>query len=298
MPLSSSFVRVRNGEFELDGARFPIVGANNYYLAYASPAMRGAVLQVAREMSLNVLRSWAFLDCGTAAPGAVPPGAWGDVFFQYWNSVSGAPDVNGGPNGLERLDHLIADAESAGIRLILTLVNYWPNFGGMDQYCGWFGGASREQFYRDPRMRAAYQAYLTNLLSRRNSVTGRLYVDEPAILAWELANEPECPDGGDSLLLDWISTMSRVVKQSDRNHLLAVGDEGFFDGDKGADFKTFLAVPEIDFGTFHLYPQDWKKGDPLLFGVRWIEDRIAAARGLGKPAILQNTACAICPRRR
>jgi mannan endo-1,4-beta-mannosidase len=36
--------------------------------------------------------------------------------------------------GLERLDALIAAAEEADLRLILPLVNYWKDFGGVPQY--------------------------------------------------------------------------------------------------------------------------------------------------------------------
>ena len=81
-------------------------------------------------MGLNVLRVPAFLD----AP-------WRGVCFQSWNPATNRPEVNTGENGLQRLDHLIADAEQAGIRLILPLVNHWPDFGGMDCYVEWFHAA-------------------------------------------------------------------------------------------------------------------------------------------------------------
>ena len=93
---------------------FKIVGANNYYLAFASHAMRRTVIAAAKNIGLNVLRAPAFLDCGSAEPGTVPEGAWRGVYFQYWNIETGRPEVNTGENGLERLDYLIAEAEHAG----------------------------------------------------------------------------------------------------------------------------------------------------------------------------------------
>ena len=66
-----------------------------------------------------------------------------------------------------------------------------------------------DAFYRHPAARAAYKAWVEALLTRRNTRTGRLYAEEPSVMAWELANEPRCEiPGGRDLLLDWIGEMS------------------------------------------------------------------------------------------
>jgi mannan endo-1,4-beta-mannosidase len=297
MALGPELVEVCDGRFSVAGSPFPVVGANNYYLAYASDRMRGDVIAAASQIGLNVLRAWAFLDCKTAKRGETPEGSWRGVWFQCRDLETGAPRVNEGENGLCRLDRLIADAERAGMRLILPLVNYWPDFGGMDRYVEWFGGGPRDRFYRDERIRDAFQSYVAQVLTRSNTVTGRLYRDEPAILAWELANEPECPTrDGRRVLLEWVREMSRSVKRNDPNHLLAVGDQGYFaggsgwlhDGCRGVDTEAFLRVPEIDFGTVHLYPQSWKQADPVQFGIRWIEEHLAAGQRSGKPVLLEE----------
>lgn len=95
------------------------------------------------------------------------------------------------------------------------------------------------------------------------------------IKAWELANEPRC--GGSSTtasstctvstITTWASTMSAYIKSIDSNHLVALGDEGFFNdpgnaiyvyqGSLGIDFVANLAISTLDFGTFHLYPDSW-----------------------------------------
>jgi endo-1,4-beta-mannosidase len=111
-------IRARDGYFNDGDSRFKIVGANNYYAGFATDAMRGAVLNAAKQMGLNVLRVPAFLDGDP----------WRGAYFQSWNPTTNRPEVNTGENGLQRLDHLIADAELAGIRLILPLVNHWPDF--------------------------------------------------------------------------------------------------------------------------------------------------------------------------
>lgn len=60
------------------------------------------------------------------------------------------------------------------------------------------------------------------------------YVNEPGIMAWELANEPRC--GGSSTsassscnsttITKWATTISAYIKSIDSNHLVAIGDEG------------------------------------------------------------------------
>lgn len=281
-----NLIGVRDGHFDDNGSLCKIVGANNYYAGFATHAMRRAVVDAAKQMGLNVLRCPAFLDA-----------TWRGAYFQSWNPATNRTEVNVGESGIQRLDHLIADAEQAGVRLILPLVNHWPDFGGMDRYVEWFQAASRDDFYRDRSIREAYQSYVRQILTRENTVTGRLYRDEPAILAWELANEPRCDArNGGAILLKWVREMSGWIKQNDPNHLLGVGDEGFF-GKHGVDCEAFLAVPDIDFGTFHLYPQAWKERDPLRYGLRWIEQHLGAGKNAGKPMLLEEYGMTIGGRR-
>ena len=241
MPLSSSFVRRSGTDFQLEGNSLKLVGGNNYYLAYASQTMVEAVFALAARMKLNVLRTWAFIDCGASAPNSPPPGSKDGVFFHYWNTDTGRPDFNDGPDGLERLDQAIYLAEMYGLRLILPFTNNWPDFGGVDQYLKWFNLHGHDQFFTSPEVKQAYRDYVQHLLTRVNTKTGRQYADEPAILAWELMNEPRCVDdqgravpGGVDTLISWIEEMSAFIKGLDPNHLVCVGDEGFFNSAKGA----------------------------------------------------------------
>ena len=88
---------------------------NNFYMAFATPAMRAAVFAAAKRIGLNVLRSPRF---------SMPPGA--ARISNPGTPPPTAPKSTPAENGLQRLDHLIADAEQSGIRLILPLVNHWP----------------------------------------------------------------------------------------------------------------------------------------------------------------------------
>lgn len=246
-------------------------------------------MAVARGMGASVLRCWAFLDVDEFTPGRVA--------FQYFKD--GRIVLNEGSDGLERLDGLIQAAEDLDIKLILPLVNHWADFGGMPMYVkSLAAGSEVTEFYRSAVVRGAYREWVGQVLNRRNSITGRLYRDEPAIMAWELTNEARCQtEGGREILLEWVCEMAAFVKRHDANHLLALGDEGFFykkgrghlyDGRYGVDWAANLAVPEIDFGTYHFYPQHWGYGKRLEFGKRWIEDHERVAAQLGKPAVLEE----------
>jgi mannan endo-1,4-beta-mannosidase len=298
----TGFVRASGIHFSCDGQPFRVAGANNYYLGFESDLMVEPVFELAAQMGLNTLRTWAFLDCGTASAGNAPANAKDGVFFHYKNTATGQPDFNDGPNGLERLDRTIFLAEQNDVRLILPLVNYWDDFGGVNQYLQWFGLNGRDQFYRQADVKAAYQNYVEHLLLRVNTRTGRQYKDEPAILAWELANEPRCVGSGANgidTLLGWVDEMSSFIRGLDSNHLIGVGDEGYFrrdfafgnnlyNGSFGVDCERLLGLTAVDFGTCHLYPDFAPTEPPAEFGARWAREHIEAGQRANKPMIIEE----------
>lgn len=130
------------------------------------------------------------------------------------------------------------------------------------------------------------------------------YKNSPAIMAWELGNEPRCgadgvrnlprsPAGCDSdLLSSWIDEMSTYIKSLDANHLVTWGGEGEFNiesgdwaysGADGGDFDHELALENIDFGVFHSYPDWWSK--TVAWTDQWIRDHAASGRAAGKPVV-------------
>jgi mannan endo-1,4-beta-mannosidase len=262
------FVRSSGIQFSLNDQAFRVAGANNYYLGFESDSMVMPVLDLAVQMGLNTIRTWAFLDCASAVSGSVPPNAKDGVFFQYLDSTTGSPAYNDGPNGLERLDRTIFLAEEKGLRLILPLVNYWDDFGGVNQYLQWFGLTGRDQFYRNAEVKKAYRNCVEHILLRVNTRTGRQYRDEPAILAWELINEPRCVDASGSplsdgidTLLGWVDEMSSFVRSLDPNHLI---------------------------GVCHLYPDYSPAESPNVFGARWIREHIESGERANKPMIIEE----------
>ena len=294
--------------FEVDGAPFCFAGANNYYPIYKPRPVVDDLFAAARALDLRVLRVWGMLDRGSldgSVPNADPGG--GDkegVYFQAWDPAKKEPVYNDGPNGLERLDYVLAKAAESKLKVIVVLVNNWRPFGGIDQYLMWYGRQEHHAFFTAPDVKSAYKAWLAHLITRKNHLNGRLYRDDPTVFAWELANEPRMKDGSafdrasgwdTQTLTRWADEMSAYVKALDPNHLVSVGDEGFLNGGgehwaysatDGVDHRALTALRGVDFGTFHLYPEDW--GVTAEWGDTWISDHLRVARELGKPALFEE----------
>lgn len=293
--------------FEVEGKPFCFAGSNNYYPIFKPKPVVDDLFRAARELDLKVMRVWGMLDRGSldgSVPNADGEGHKQGVYFQYWDPSAGRPAYNDGENGLQRLDYVLAAAAANDVKVIVVLLNNWRAFGGIDQYLMWYGRSKHHEFFTLPELKQAYRGWVQHVISRKNTVNGRAYRDDPTVFAWELANEPRCKGASsfdsssgwdERTLTDWASEMSSYIKTLDPNHLVSVGDEGFLDGGgehwayqahDGVDHAALTALPGVDFGTFHLYPEDW--GAPPGFGDAWIEAHLKVARDLGKPTILEE----------
>ncbi|MEP7051246.1 MAG: cellulase family glycosylhydrolase [Pseudomonadota bacterium] len=296
---SSDFEKKPVATFEVDGAPLCFVGTNNYYLAYKPKAMVDDVLEAAQAMGVKVVRTWGFIDRG-ALDGSVPnidgDGTKDGFYFQAWDAAAQRPVYNDGPTGLLGLDYALAKAAQLNLKIVLVLTNNWHDFGGMDQYLAWYGLSSHREFYTNANVKQAYRAWLAHLTHHVNAVTHVIYRDDPTIFAWELANEPRgTPGTPNAVVSAWADEMSSYLKALDVQHLVAVGDEGFLAGpsahwtyhaDNGVDHRALTALPNVDYGTFHMYPDTWGTG----FGwpERWIDDHLQVARELAKPSVLEE----------
>ena len=305
------FVRRDGPELRLDGHQFRFAGSNQYYLMYKSPFMVDDVLQTAATQGFDVMRVWGSLDVGDPNDNStsIAGGPKEGVYLHYWDVAAQKPAFNDGANGLQRLDYIVAKAGQLGLKLVIPFVNNWNDFGGIDQYVRWRDlsspGVTRyhDTFYTDRVIRGWYRDWISHLLNHTNSLTGVKYKNDPTIMTWELANEPRCKSAGaydvspacnTSTLTRWADEMSTYVKSIDRNHLVSVGDEGFYchpgasdwtdNCGEGVDTEAFTRLPNVDVMSFHLYPDSW--GMTADWGTSWIKSHFAAARRIGKPAML------------
>ncbi|GFZ10344.1 glycosyl hydrolase superfamily protein [Actinidia rufa] len=142
-----------------------------------------------------------------------------------------------------------------------------------------------------------------SVVTRRNSITGVEYKDDPTIMAWELMNEPRCPsDPSGRTIQGWITEMASYLKSIDGNHLLEAGLEGFYGESApqkqefnlnfqvGTDFIANNQIPGIDFATAHSYPDVWLAGtseeSQLSFLSSWVNNHIQDAQNILQKPLL------------
>ena len=296
-PSPNSFVTVANGQLMWNGSPFRFGGGNCYVLMFSPHATVDQLLGTAASNHFATVRMWAFDDIGV-------PNSNNSFYLQYWNGS--APAYNDSAiTGLANVDYAVDRAGKLGIKLIIPFVNNWPDYGGMDQYVNWLGGKYHDQFYTDMTIRQWYKNWISHVLNHVNTLNGLAYKDDPTIMVWELANEPRCQGQGlpasgtctTTTIGSWIQDVAAYIKSVDSNHLVSVGDEGFFcipsagPGDylencsSGVDTLAFAQMANIDLFGFHLYPEG--VGKDVAWADTFIEQHFAdSMKTVGKPAYM------------
>ncbi|KAG2223557.1 hypothetical protein INT45_001639 [Circinella minor] len=291
--LVSAFIGTKGETFTNDdGGSFYFSGTNAYYLMTQTQENVQQILKQSASLNLPVIRTWLFNTGRT------------DIYFQ--KCTDGALEMNDDDKtGLGRIDYVIQQAQENNVKLIFALTNNWPDFGGMDDITKCVGGTNHDDFYTNPDVIKAFKDYITHVLNRENKLTGIKYSEDPTIFGWELANEPRCEGSNlpssdncsPDITTAWVDEISSHIKSIDSNHLVGVGDEGFFNipgeadyeynGGPGMDFDATLALSSIDFGTFHMYTDHWSK-DNDKWPKKWIADHAASQKSAGKPVLFEE----------
>ncbi|KAK9755399.1 hypothetical protein RND81_01G022400 [Saponaria officinalis] len=258
-----TMVGKKGNQFILNDRPFYFNGFNTYWLMVfgADVSTRGKVTEVFQEASsvgLSVCRTWAFND-------------------GQWRALQKSPSVYD-EDVFKSLDFVVSEAKRNKIRLILSLVNNWSDYGGKPQYLKWGKDAglnvtSEDDFFTDPTLKTYYKNHVQTVLNRVNTYTNVTYKDDPTIFAWELMNEPRCTsDPSGDKLQAWIQEMAAYVKSIDPNHLLEIGLEGFYGPSTperaqfnpnsyatqvGTDFVRNHQVFGVDFASVHIYADSW-----------------------------------------
>ena len=299
----------------LDGRPFRFVGFNAWYLAWlGADAEFGDRPRLARE--LDALRSDGVTNLRIAASAELSPlrnsvrPAFRDASTTYNEAL------------LVGLDHTMAEIGRRGMKAVLYLTNFWEWSGGMMTYLSWVNGGRylnmndpahpwpqfpdfNADFYRSDEAIGLYHAYVRAVVTRVNTVTGVAYVDDPAIMAWQLANEPR-PAGSEAVasrvlpdFYTWVNSTARLIKSLDPNHLVSTGAEGL----KGAVERDDVVLethrsPDIDYLTAHIWPANWSwlslqdmAGTDASARARtddYIARHIDFARTLNKPLVIEE----------
>jgi mannan endo-1,4-beta-mannosidase len=182
------------------------------------------------------------------------------------------------------LDLTLALAREHDVRVIIPIIasQSFPVVRGIPDFSRLAGKSDRE-FWTDEGLKEDFRHYLQFLLTRRNTVSGVLYRDDPAILGWQLGNEFDSFPGDRGLpyaewegrITDWSLEMAAFIKSIDPKHLVI---------DAGGNKDRLLASPHIDAMSLHLY-EYWSKVAKRPY---WLSDqaREALAHARGKKPLL------------
>ena len=309
----SGFVQAVGGKLVLEGRPYRFAGTNLWYGPYLGSA--GSLGHRDRlKQELDRLKALGLGNLRVLASGEDSP---------LNNSLKPAmhgPKPPYNEELLAGLDFTLAEMGKRGMKAVLFLNNFWEWSGGMVTYQAWSNGGHfinlgdpahpwpefadfSAQFYTSPKAIALYEEYVAAIVGRTNTITGKPYRDDPTIMAWQLANEPR-PGGSIAkapmaAFYAWIAQTADFIKQRDPNHLVSTGNEGV----KGCLESTDCvlkanASANIDYVTFHMWPQNWSWIDADKIGASYaageaqcrayIATHIKLAKTLGKPLVLEE----------
>lgn len=305
----SAFVRIENGRLVRNGVSYYYVGTNFWYGAIlASQGTGGNRERLARE--LDTLKSIGISNL------RILVGADGEngVRSRVEPTLQTAPGVYN-DTILDGLDYLMAELGKRDMLAVLYLNNSWEWSGGYSVYLQWAGHGKApvpsidgwptymdyvRQFQQSDSAKALFANHVRFIVSRTNRYTGLPYTDDPAIMAWQIGNEPRAfADENKQAFAQWIGATADLIKSLDHNHLVSTGSEGRHGCEQDmALCEQIHAFDNVDYINFHIWPYNWgwAKSDSLEQNLErakantraYIDDHRAVARRLGKPMVLEE----------
>ena len=307
---TTPFITTQGTKLIKEGAPYNYIGTNLWYASILGSIGEGGdrdrlckELDLLKSIGVENLRILAGPDAGSALANPAKP------YLQQ------APGVLN-DTLLAGLDYTIAELEKRDMHAVIYLNNAWDWSGGYGFYlkeCGYGdspnanieGGYDRyvdysAQFSRCEEAQQLYYKFIEQIVSRKNSITGRYYKDEPAIMSWQLCNEPR-PFARDNKeqFAGWIAKAAALIKSIDSNHLVSTGSEGIIgcEADE-ALCERIHCDSNIDYLTIHIWPANWgwtsrqapDSGIDNAYqkSVEYIEKHIAMAHRIGKPLVIEE----------
>lgn len=294
---SDLFVRTRGSRFVIDGRPFRFVGANvSVMYRDEDRARMPETLARASQAGIRVVRVWASGEGGQNDVGPLSDLAdWPRTHPFRWT-----PD-KWNDEAFVHLDNVIAEAARNNLHVQLCLANWWRDTGGVTQYLRWAGiadaaadkypfGINPERamlFYSNDETRRFYREHLEKVVTRRNTVTGVLYRDDPTIFGWELINEGQAVTSRWGERRAWVAEMSNHLRSLDPNHIITPGVWGYRGAAERREWLADHRLPNIDYCAVHHYPnpdRDVAVDSPAELR-DFVDNRMAAAISLKKPLV-------------
>ncbi|KAG1078184.1 hypothetical protein G6F42_024387 [Rhizopus arrhizus] len=167
-------------------------------------------------------------------------------------------------NIFQGLDYLLDAISKRNMTAVMTLSNFWHWSGGFSQYIAWithkkipypvtrdkweaFTDFTRK-FYDDPAIKDQvnqhFKSHIRTVQTRKNTVNGKVYNQDPVIMSWQIANEPQCAPK------EWFNEIAYFIKQGSPHQLVSAGIESKVDQ---TDFMNAHATDAIDYCTCHCW---------------------------------------------
>jgi mannan endo-1,4-beta-mannosidase len=299
----SSFISIKAQTFQLNSKPYYFIGANYWY---------GSLLGLEKDKRRGIQRltnELDFLKRNGVTNLRLMAGAEGSGMINGVMRVGPALQTERGTfdeSALDGLDLILAEMAKRKMTAVIFLSNNWEWTGGFQQYLIWNDQASADLLMRKPSWdelrdvvakfyscdpcKAGYLKQVRFVMDRTNKITGRKYIDDPTIMAWELANEPRpMRPGARERYAEWIHEAAAAIKARDKNHLVTIGHEGSI-GTEGMDlFEEVHRDANIDYLTIHIWPKNWAwLENAVAKSVEYIEQHITVARRLNKPLVIEE----------
>jgi mannan endo-1,4-beta-mannosidase len=308
-----AFVAVKGTHFVRKGQPYYVAGTNLWYGGYlGAPTGAGQRARLLKELDrlkalgINNVRVLAVSE-KTAMKSAVSP-ATTAAPGQYDEQL------------LRGLDFLMAELGKRDMTAVLYLNNFWQWSGGMTQYLNWFTGspahdpnvskdyerfmAENARFYTNDKAQREYRQVIARIVRRVNTVTGKPYAADPAIMSWQLANEPrpgnsKATASEKASYVKWIAETAHYIRALDGRHMVSSGSEGLAgSSEDGQLYLDAHGTRDIAYLTCHLWPANWGWFDPkqapqtwdgmMEKSLRYLNVHVDYAKTLGKPIVLEE----------
>ncbi|HEY4335482.1 MAG TPA: glycosyl hydrolase family 28 protein, partial [Puia sp.] len=307
------FVSRAGGGLALDGKPYSFIGANYWQGALLANAATGKAGRARVRRELDFLAAHGVTNlrilAGAEGSGAID-GSWrvGPSLQPRKGTFS--------ESALQGLDFVLSEMGRRKMKAVIYLSNNWDWSGGWLQYLNWNGllpdadlhrklswEEMRDrvsQFYGCASCVADYQGLVKRVVSRTNSITGKPYTSDAAIMAWELANEPRpMRSSAYAAYRQWVASTAALIKSIDPDHLVTTGTEGMASTDDNIGiYSEIHSDKNIDYLTIHVWPKNWGFFADTAIGASmprilastksYIDKHLAVARRLGKPMVIEE----------
>ena len=306
---TSPFVQRQGTTFVVDGHDYRYVGTNFWYGAIlASEGQGGDRQRLLRELDqlhalgLDNLRILVGSDGQRGVKTKVEP------------TLQEAPGVYN-DTILAGLDFLLKEMGARGMKAVLYLNNSWEWSGGYGYYLEQAGAGKQPrpdtdgyqvfmkamaQYATNKKAHELFYDYVRFILGRTNRYTNVPYTDDPAIMSWQIGNEPRAfSQEAKEPFAQWLSEASALIRSIDKNHLISIGSEGIWGCETDtALYERICADPNIDYMNAHIWPYNWNwaKRDSLQQNIGracsnsgdYLKGHIEIAKRLEKPLVVEE----------